>query len=118
MYCWYLLGSLAVSQVTIGPTDLNYDTVGLVIGANLSASVSFTQELPSANPISGVLTITQTVGSMATLTLQASGFVPLSTHGWVISVLMQHIHAGNATVPCTAAGLHFNPYNVFIYSIS
>jgi hypothetical protein len=87
MNYWLLLASLVVAQVTIGPTDMNYDMVGLVRGTVLTASVLVKEELNSATPITGVMVITQTVGSLATLTLQVSGFVPLSTHGWVIKLV-------------------------------
>jgi hypothetical protein len=67
MYYWFLLGSLVFAQLTIGPSDAEYDIEGLVRGSALLASATFREEIYSANPITGVLTITQNVGSLVTL---------------------------------------------------
>jgi Cu/Zn superoxide dismutase len=96
----------------IGPLDPSYGKLGLNDGTPLKANAEI-----KSDSIKGQLTISQNVASYASLTLEISGLVAGSAHGWVSKkFLMQHIHRDSATVPCTASGPHFNPYNVNICS--
>jgi Cu/Zn superoxide dismutase len=106
---WLILGSLASAQnnpiTTIGPTDFGYDLENHLKGSALSAKVDINEENNSP-AIRGTLSISQMVGNQANLFLEMSGFAPDSLYGW-------HIHEGKSISPnCTAAGAHFNPYNV------
>jgi Cu/Zn superoxide dismutase len=101
---------LPILILPIGPLEPTYNKAGLSVGTPLKANA-----LINADLIKGQLTIAQNVGSLATLTLEISGLVAGSTHGWVNKkFLMQHIHRDFAMSPCSASGPHFNPYNVAI----